>query len=254
MIEKIEKLLKKIKSSADALETQQLIFRIRVEIKNLQDYLNHVISEIEEVEKTHSLPKHVVKRLLVSPVDIQTMIDEGWRYINQGRYQDAIKVLRKTKKLAPMHIRVYILLGWAYIHLERYDEAMAVYQQALNIDPENQLVRANLGYISYKLGIYGEAIEKLSRIIKTIKDREALMYAHMYLGLVYYDREMYDDAIEFLEKAIKMAPNLFEAHFFLGLSLIQKGEKEKGKEILTKLSNHRPENIWSTRAREVLNG
>ncbi len=254
MIERIEKLLKKIKSSGDALERQKLISEIKMEIKQFQSYLDNVLLELEKIEKDHSMPEHVVKRLLVSSVDIQTLIDEGWRHITQGRYQDAMQVLRRAKKLAPDNIRIYILLGWAYIHLERYDEAMAVYQQALKIDPENQLVRANLGYINYKLGIYGEAIEKLSRIIRDGEDREALLYAHMYLGLVYYDREMYDDAIEFLEKAIEMGPNLFEARFYLGLSYIHKGEKERGREILIELSERRPENIWTRRAREVLNG
>jgi len=254
MIERIEKLLKKIKSSGDVLERQKLISEIKMEIKEFQEYLENVLSELESIEKNYSMPGQVVKRLLVSSVDIQTLIDEGWRHITQGRYQEAMQVLRKAKKLAPDNIRIYILLGWAYIQLERYDEAMAVYQQALKIDPENQLVRANLGYISYKLGIYGEAIEKLSRIIKTGRDREALLYAHMYLGLVYYDREMYDDAIEFLEKAIEMGPNLFEARFYLGLSYIHKGEKEKGRKILMELSEIRPENIWAKRAREVLYG
>ena len=59
------------------------------------------------------------------------------------------------------------------------------------------LARINVGYICLKKGIFGEAIEHLSKAIRLDNDRKATLYAHYYLGLVYQEREMYDDAQTF---------------------------------------------------------
>jgi len=196
--------------------------------------------------------KSFISAVRSSPVNILTLKDKGWNLIVSGKYDEALQVLKKAKKLAPDDIKVYILLGWVYIYLERFDEAMAVYQKALKMEPENEIAETNLGYISYKLGIYGEAIEKLSRIIKLGKDKQAELYAHLYLGIVYYEREMYKDAVEFLSKAIRMGPNLYEAYYYLGLVLKNMKRKDMADAIWKKLIKKNPGNIWAKRAKEEI--
>src|SRR5688500_20372482 len=68
--------------------------------------------------------------------------------------------------------------------------------------PANALARINVGYICLKKGIFGEAIEHLSKAIRLDNDPKATLYAHYYLGLVYLEREMYEDAQTFFRKSL----------------------------------------------------
>jgi len=254
----------------DRWEKEKEIFQQTKDKKNIMDFLNVVKElkiEIEKIEKqanqflaqTQASPittaglKSFVSAVRSSPVNILTLKDKGWNLIVEGKYREALQVLKRAKKLAPDDIKVYILLGWVYIYLGRFDEAMAVYQKALKIEPDNEIAKANLGYISYKLGIYGEAIEKLSHIIKDGKNKQAKLYAHLYLGIVYYEREMYKDAVEFLSKAIRMGPNLYEAYYYLGIVLKRMKRKDMAIAIWNRLLKKNPENIWAKKVKEEMN-
>ena len=96
------------------------------------------------------------------------------------------------------------MLGWAQMLNEDYDDALATFQQVLMKEPANALARINVGYICVKKGIFGEAIEHLSKAIRLDNDKKATLYAHFYLGLVYLEREMYEDAQTFFEKTLKL--------------------------------------------------
>ncbi len=239
---------------------RQIILNFLKQMDELKIEIGVIEKEGEEILNQHqkvSAPstsglKSFISAVRSAPVNILTLKDKAWNLIVAGKYDEALQLLKKAKKLAPDDIKVYILLGWTYIYLERFDEAMAVYQKALKIEPDNEIAETNLGYISYKLGIYGEAIEKLSRIIKSGKDKQAKLYAHLYLGIVYYEREMYKDAVEFLSKTIRMGPNLFEAYYYLGLVLKNMKREDMAVAIWKKLIKKSPENIWAKRAKEEI--
>ena len=102
---------------------------------------------------------------------------------------------------------------------EDYDDALGTFSRVLMKEPANALARINVGYICLKKRIFGEAIEHLSKAIRLDNDRKATLYAHYYLGLVYLEREMYEDAQTFFRKTLKLGPNLIEAYFELGRAL-----------------------------------
>jgi len=96
-------------------------------------------------------------------------------------------------------------------------------------EPANSLARINVGYICLKKRIFGEAIEHLSKAIRLDNDKKATLYAHFYLGLVYLQREMFEDAETFFQKTLKLGPNLIEAYYELGRAHWFAGDHEKAK-------------------------
>jgi tetratricopeptide (TPR) repeat protein len=58
---------------------------------------------------------------------------------------------------------------------------------------------------------------------KTIKTAPQCARAYSNLGLVYYNKAMYDEAISLYEKSITIAPNYAQVHFNLGLTYDKKG-------------------------------
>ena len=123
-----------------------------------------------------------------------------------GDYEGAEAALTKALELSPNDPQSESLLGWAQMLQEKYDDALLNFQRVLMRQPANALARINVGYICLKKRIFGEAIEHLSKAIRLDNDRKATLYAHFYLGLVYLEREMYEDAQTFFQKTLALGP------------------------------------------------
>jgi tetratricopeptide (TPR) repeat protein len=181
-----------------------------------------------------------------------TYIEKGWSLISLGDYGGAIQALEKALTLSPGAVDATSLLGWAQMLHEDYDDALGNFSKVLMKEPANALARINVGYICLKKGIFGEAIEHLSKAIRLDNDRKATLYAHYYLGLVYLEREMYEDAQTFLRKTLKLGPNLIEAYFELGRALWLGGEREQAVTVWTSGYKANKFNPWAKRCQEML--
>lgn len=270
MFEKIKNLLVEIEETEvknkEGKEEQlktilSTINKIKEEILDIEKKTTTLLNTVKGVEdkeveekKETAEASGFIHKIQSARVNITTLIDKGWNLIVSGKYEEAVKALTKAKKMDPKNIKVYNLLGWAYIHLKKYDKSSLIFQEVLTMDPKNEMAHANLGYINHKKGLYGEAIEKLSSIEKNAKDRQAVLYALFYLGLVYYEREMYEDSVEFLNKAITVGPNLYEAYYYLGKAYEKQGLRNLCKQIWEKLIKINKYNIWAEKARAELDG
>ncbi|MEO6055489.1 MAG: tetratricopeptide repeat protein [Gemmatimonadales bacterium] len=181
-----------------------------------------------------------------------TFIEKGWSLISLGDYTGAIQSLEKALALSPGAVEALSLLGWAQMLHEDYDDALGTFSRVLMKEPANALARINVGYICLKKRIFGEAIEHLSKAIRLDSDRKATLYAHYYLGLVYLEREMYEDAQSFLRKTLKLGPNLIEAHFELGRALWLAGQRDEAVQAWGDGHKANKFNPWAKRCREML--
>src|ERR687893_2225354 len=181
-----------------------------------------------------------------------TYIEKGWSLISLGDYPGAIQALEKALSLSPGTVDATSLLGWAQMLNENYDEALGNFSKVLMKEPANALARINVGYICLKKRIFGEAIEHLSKAIRLDNDRKATLYAHFYLGLVYLEREMYDDAQTFFRKTLALGPNLIEAYYELGRALWFDGQPDAA--LKTWRDGHAANkfNPWGKRCGEML--
>jgi tetratricopeptide (TPR) repeat protein len=159
-----------------------------------------------------------------------TYVERGWSAIAAGDHARAVKELTRALELAPDDPGAESLMGWAQMLREQYDEALYTYSKVLMKEPNNALARVNLGYICLKKGIFGEAIEHLARAIRQEADRKAQLYGHLYMGMVYLEREMYGDARTFFRRALELGPNLIEAYWELGRAHYLEGDAERAAE------------------------
>ncbi|HKT59077.1 MAG TPA: tetratricopeptide repeat protein [Gemmatimonadales bacterium] len=181
-----------------------------------------------------------------------TYIEKGWSLISLGDYAGAIQSLGKALSLSPGDIQAQSLLGWAQMLHEDYDDALGTFSRVLMKEPANALARINVGYICLKKRIFGEAIEHLSKAIRLDNDRKATLYAHYYLGLVYLEREMYEDAQTFFRKTLALGPNLIEAYFELGRALWFAGCRDEAMQTWADGHKANKFNPWAKRCKEML--
>jgi tetratricopeptide (TPR) repeat protein len=185
-------------------------------------------------------------------IGASTFIEKGWSRISLGDYPAAVTALEKALELAPNDLQAVSLLGWAQMHQERYDDALMNFQRVLMKEPANALARINVGYICLKKRIFGESIEHLSKAIRLDNDSKATLYAHYYLGLVYLEREMYEDAQTFFRKALALGPNLLEASYELGRAHWLADQREEALETWRAGAAANKFNPWGKRCAEVL--
>jgi len=185
-------------------------------------------------------------------IGASTFIEKGWSKLALGDHEGAEVALRKAIELSPKDPQSQALLGWALMHQEKYDEALKLFQTVLVNQPDNSLARINIGYISLKKKAFPEAIEHLSRAIRLDNDRKATLYAHFYLGLVYLERDMFEDAQTFFEKTIVLGPNLIEAYYELGRAFWFNGQEQEGKEAWQRGADANKFNPWGKKCAAVL--
>jgi tetratricopeptide (TPR) repeat protein len=185
-------------------------------------------------------------------IGASTFVEKGWSKLSLGDHEGAEVALRKAIELSPNNPQSEALLGWALMLQEKYDDALMVFQKVLIQEPQNALARINVGYICLKKRIFGEAIEHLSRAIRLDNDKKATLYAHFYLGLVYLERDMFEDAQTFFQKTIVLGPNLIEAYYELGRAFWFNGQREEATETWKSGYTTNKFNPWGKRCAEVL--
>jgi tetratricopeptide (TPR) repeat protein len=182
------------------------------------------VTAAAETPTTAEPPPPVSRR--IDSLNASSHIEKGWSLISLGEYLAAEDALRRALALAPDETRAIALLGWAQMLQQDLEAAQSSFSSALGRDPANALARVNLGYIYMKKGSFAEAVDHLSRTIRLDNDRTATLYAHYYLGLLYAEREMFEESEVFLKKAMALGPNLVEAYYELGRTRQRSGDME----------------------------
>jgi tetratricopeptide (TPR) repeat protein len=185
-------------------------------------------------------------------IGASTFVEKGWSRLSLGDYAGAEESLHKALTLSPNDPQTEALLGWAQMLQEKHDDALLNFQKVLMREPANALARINVGYICLKKRIFGEAIEHLSKAIRLGNDRKAVLYAHFYLGLVYLEREMYEDAQNFFQKTLALGPNLIEAYYELGRAYWFNGQRTEATKAWRDGFTANKFNPWGKRCAEVL--
>ena len=194
----------------------------------------------------------VVEPVQADHLGASTFIEKGWHLISAGDAPGAEAALARALQLAPGDAHAESLLGWAQMLQQKHDEALLLFEQVLQRDPNNSLARVNVGYICLKEGLFDEAVEHLSRVIRADNDRKATLYAHFYLGLVYLERERYEDAEGYFRRALALGPNLIEAYYELGRALWFGGGRDEARRAWRDGFQANKFSPWGKRCAELL--
>jgi tetratricopeptide (TPR) repeat protein len=222
------------------------------ELTQLKDEAKTLVEKWKALRMSMAPAFSEERPVVADHIGASTFIEKGWSRISLGDYAGAEESLTKALQLAPNDPQAESLLGWSQMLLEKYDDALMQFQKVLMREPGNALARINVGYICLKKGIFGEAIEHLSKAIRLDNDRKATLYAHFYLGLVYLEREMFEDAQTFFQKSLAIGPNLIEAYYELGRAFWFNDQKAEAMQTWRDGYAANKFNPWGKRCAEVL--
>ena len=178
----------------------------------------------------------------------------GNTYFKNNRYEDAIRMYKKSLTLPYSYPFIHFNLGATYEKVGLADKAIEEYKASISRNNDNTLAFNNLGTVYDKQGLYDLAIEaynnalannpyfplthnNLGNTYEHIGNSEKAMAeytaalkidnnyadAHNNLGAMYLKKGILDKAIDELKKAARLKPDHQDAHYNLGIAYATKG-------------------------------
>jgi tetratricopeptide (TPR) repeat protein len=170
------------------------------------------------------------KAIKVYPGFNQPYLSLGRIYLAENDQDKAITIYQTLIEKQPKMEMPHIMLGTIFESRKQYDKAADHYRKALEINPDFAPAANNLAYhLAERTDQFDEAL-KYARIAKSkLPNDPGIMDT---LGLVYYKKGLYGNAIsEFLD-SIELIPKNPIIHYHLGLAYNGKGEKELAQNAL----------------------
>ncbi len=148
----------------------------------------------------------------------------------KGDYKQAEEFARKAIEKSDKDPEAYILLGNIYYDLGRFEKAIEVYRRALDIEPDNAPLLFNLASALLKQGDEFAAIENLKKAAAKDRAGEVSFRSWSRLGALFIERRNYDEAVQWLEKALRLRPEDARNRYNLGIAYLHLGKDEKARE------------------------
>lgn len=108
----------------------------------------------------------------------------------------------------------------AALALKQLDRAGIKYSSVLDMDPTNIVALSSLGAIRYQQNRYDDAEDYLRKAVASAPNDAA---TRSLLGVVFYRKGLTEDSFNELTRAVALDPHNAEAHNYLGIVLSQKG-------------------------------
>lgn len=169
----------------------------------------------------------------------------GWYYLgrtkyNENRFEEAIVAFQRCLKLDDKHVKAEDNLGLSYQALGRLDDALQAYRNAIDWQSDAKVKNPgpfiDIGGLFLETNQPEKAVEYLQKALEIAPDDPK---AHQQLGKAYFNLNNLPKALVELEKAVQLAPNNAPVHYILAQVYRKQGlgEKAKGEfDRYTKLS------------------
>jgi tetratricopeptide (TPR) repeat protein len=148
----------------------------------------------------------------------------GIAYLDQLQHADSMHAFEQVVKLKPDYADGHINIGLAYIEWEKYSEARPDLEKALELSPNNARALYYLALVERREGHFDEELADLQRVVIQFPQARD---PRRELGIAYYQRHSYPEAVEQFEALQKIDPDDLAAHYNLAVLYRRMGMKEK---------------------------
>lgn len=155
---------------------------------------------------------------------INPLVAEGTQLINQGRYEEAEKLLKKALDVNPKDEEAHFQLGMLYCFQEKLELSESAFFEALEINPNNSETYTELGRLYRNFRLFDKAEPMFEKAIQVDPKNER---AHYEFGKFYIDQEKLTEAEKLLVRAIEINPESVEGLIGLGRLNRKKGQLER---------------------------
>ena len=218
----------------------------------------------------------------------EMFLNKGIYFIEMRQFNSALKELLEADKASPYDHRIHYFLGMAYHGKGMKDKAIEEFKQAISIKNDYSEAHNYLGTLYSDMGLWDQAIEEFDRALvnviydtpamplynagwayyskkdyKTalIKYQEALQkepttnlrpQIEKNIGLIYFDQNNIQEAIDHFKKAVALNSALYDAQFLLGESYLKIKDNVNAKKAFQAVLKLAPESSVGQKAKSYL--
>ena len=122
----------------------------------------------------------------------------------------------------------------AYVQFQKgasMEVVAGLFKKAIDIDPDFWEAQYNLGVIYYNFDRYDKAIQQFKKVVS----RNSEFFKPYYgMGIIYFIKRQYRDAIRNLKKAIELNPDYDRSYYYLGRVYLRMDSIEQAIDFLNK--------------------
>ncbi len=176
------------------------------------------------------------------------------RMVDEGRYEDAEKAFRRVVELQPTLSPTWANLGHVYTKLKQPSDAVAAYQRAIVLDPGNATLYQDLGHVYSDMGNSKKATEMYEKGAQLAgsQDPKKVAQSQYFIAANHLNSGRNSEAMEFLRKTLAADPEHGDAHFYLGVLLLQQNRMEEALDHLEKHLKFAPQSSTAADAKALL--
>ncbi len=203
----------------------QITITAKVQYRHLrQSYLNNVLGKdhpaypvIEVASRTRTLNIGDNQPVKPEPGDNQDWMrwnNVGIAYLDELQYADAVGAFEQVVKLRPDYADAYTNIALTEMPWEKYNSAWINVQKALSLSPKNARALYYAALVERRMGHPDEAMADLAEVVKQFPESRD---ARRELGVSFYQKHQYDDAMSAFEKLQQIDPDDNTAHYYLSI-------------------------------------
>src|SRR5260370_23804046 len=143
---------------------------------------------------------------------------------NEGRYEEAMEMLRDGLEVYPFAIDLYVGLAYARLAREEFLWARGCFEQALGLDPEHEDALAGLGETLLKFGQTDRALTCFDRVLALgfREDHDLVLQ----MGRALFREGLVEPSRRFFELAVECHQGAAEAAACVGYALHRLGDED----------------------------
>ena len=143
---------------------------------------------------------------------------------NEGRYDEALVVLREGLALYPNAVELHVGVGYARIAREEFAWARRSFEEALILDSDHEDALAGFGETLLKFGQTPDALRTFHRVLELgYEDDLELM---LQIGRALFRDGLIDEAKEYFDVASRQSPDSAEAVSLVGYAQHRMGDDD----------------------------
>jgi tetratricopeptide (TPR) repeat protein len=141
---------------------------------------------------------------------------------NEGRFDEALDVLREGLALYPHAVELHVGVGYARLAREEYAWARRAFDEALVLHPEHEDALAGLGETLLRFNQIDLALAAFRRVLELGYDDDIDLM--LQCGRALFRDGLIAEAQEFFDAAVLEAPDSAEAHALVGYCQHRRGD------------------------------
>lgn len=184
---------------------------------------------------------------------LQTLIKEADDALKAGAFDDALAKLTKIATEVEKCAACYARIGDVYVRKQDLAAAEKAYLQAMEFDPKLADPYAALATLYNEQKRFDDASKMAAKANELMASSGTMDAATLYnQGVILWNQGKGAEAQPFFEKAIQQNPSMANAHYLLGMSLVNQGKLPQAKQPFEAYLKLAPTGEHAAQVKEML--